>query len=65
MSDTNPNRLSEAEMNYWYEKAEMDLLRDGIKRTYKERFLFLMTLVKIQKTMSKMKVQHYEDDQKS
>lgn len=52
-------------MNYWYEKAEMDLLRDGIKRTYKERFLFLMTLVKIQKTMSKMKVQHYEDDQKS
>jgi hypothetical protein len=61
MSDANKNILSEEEMNYWYEKAEMDLLRDGIKRTHKERFLFLMTLMKIEKTMSKMNIRHYGD----
>lgn len=65
MSDVNKNSLSEREMNYGYEKAEMDLLLDGRKRTHKERFLFLMALMKIQKTMSRMKIQHYKDGQKS
>ena len=39
-----------------YEKAEFDLLREGLKRTHKERFLFLMRLVKIQNTMNKAKI---------
>jgi len=62
MSDINKNILSEAEMDYWYEKAEMDLLRDGLRRSHKERFLFLMTLMKIQKTMEKMKITHYKGE---
>lgn len=41
-----------------YEKAEMDLLRDGLKRSYKERFLFLNQLIKIQKTMQRAKITH-------
>lgn len=41
-----------------YEKAEMDLLRDALKRTYKERFLIATTLYKIQQTLSKAKITH-------
>ena len=29
-----------------YEKAEMDLLRDALKRSYKERFLMMTQLIK-------------------
>ena len=41
-----------------YEKAEMDLLRDGLKRTHKERFLFLNQLIKIQKTLQRANITH-------
>lgn len=41
-----------------YEKAEMDLLRDALKRTYKERFLMATTLYKVQQTMKKAKITH-------
>jgi hypothetical protein len=39
-----------------YEKAEMDLLRDALKRTHTERFLMATTLYKIQLTLSKAKI---------
>ena len=41
-----------------YEKAEMDLLREALKRSYKERFLMATRLYKIQKTMQKAVVTH-------
>lgn len=36
-----------------FEKAEMDLLKEGLRRSYKERFLMATRLYKIQQTMSK------------
>lgn len=50
------NLLNEPTANY--EKAEMDLLRDALKRTYTERFLFATRLYKIQQTLSKAKLTH-------
>lgn len=41
-----------------YEKAEMDLLRAGLKRNYKERFLMATTLYKIQQTLKRAKIIH-------
>ena len=41
-----------------YEKAEMDLLRDGLKRSHKQRFLFLQQLIKIQRTLQRAKITH-------
>jgi len=39
-----------------YEKAEMDLLRDALKRTHKERFMMATTLYKIQLTLNRAKI---------
>lgn len=44
-----------------YEKAEMDLLREALKRSYKERFLVATRLYKIQKTMQKAVIKHKPD----
>ena len=41
-----------------YEKAEMDLLRESLSRTYTERFLFATRLYKIQQTFKKAKITH-------
>jgi hypothetical protein len=41
-----------------YEKAEMDLLRDALKRTYKERFLMATRLYKIHLTLNKAIITH-------
>jgi hypothetical protein len=41
-----------------YEKAEMDLLKESLKRTYKERFLMATRLYKIQNTMQKAAITH-------
>jgi len=45
-----------------YEKAELDLLRDGIKRTHKERFLFTTMLYKVQQTMKRASIVHKPDN---
>ncbi len=45
------NVLNESQPDY--EKAEMDQLRDALKRTYKERFLVATRLYKIQQTLNK------------
>ena len=52
------NIVSEEDMNAYYEKAEMDLLRTGLNRTIKERFLMTTTLYKIQQTLKKAKITH-------
>jgi len=36
-----------------FEKAELDLLRENLRRSYKERFLMATRLYKIQQTMKK------------
>ena len=36
-----------------FKKAEMDLLHESLRRSYKERFLIATRLYKIQQTMSK------------
>ena len=41
-----------------YEKAELDLLRDALKRSFKERFLMATTLYKVQMTLNKAKITH-------
>ena len=41
-----------------YEKAEMDQLRNALKRTHKERFLVATSLYKIQQTLNKATITH-------
>ena len=36
-----------------FEKAELNLLRESLRRSYKERFLMATRLYKIQQTMKK------------
>ena len=41
-----------------FEKSELDLLREGLRRSYKERFLMATRLYKIQQTMKKAVITH-------
>jgi len=41
-----------------YEKAEMDLLRAALKRTYEERFLVMTSLMKMNIMFKKAKITH-------
>lgn len=41
-----------------YEKAEMDFLKESLKRSFKERFLMATRLYKIQQTMKKAVITH-------
>ena len=50
------NRVNEPSADY--EKAEMDLLRDALNRTYTDRFLFTTRLYKIQETFKRAKITH-------
>lgn len=56
MKEENKNIVNEPQPDY--EKAEMDLLRDGLKRTHQERFEMLMTLIKINLTLRRAKITH-------
>ena len=58
MTEESRNQFSEEEINYFYEKAEMDQLRGALKRSYKERFLMTTRLYKIQKMFEKAKITH-------
>ncbi len=53
MSEINKRILSKEELNFCYEKAELDLLRDALKLSYSERFTMMMTLMKAGIMMSK------------
>ena len=41
-----------------FDLAELDLLKEGLKRTYKERFEMATRLYKIQQTMNKATITH-------
>jgi hypothetical protein len=41
-----------------FDKAEIELLKEGLKRSYKERFEMATRLYKIQQTMSKATITH-------
>jgi len=41
-----------------FDKAELDLLKEALKRSYKERFEFATRLYKIQQTMNKASIVH-------
>ena len=41
-----------------FERAELDLLRENLRRSYKERFLIATRLYKIQQTMKKAGITH-------
>jgi hypothetical protein len=41
-----------------FEMAEINLLRDNLRRSYKERFLMTTRLYKIQQTMKKAVIIH-------
>lgn len=45
-----------------FEKASDDYLRDALKRTYTERFLYVTMLYKVQQTMKKAKIVHKKMD---
>ncbi|MFM9909590.1 MAG: hypothetical protein ACKVOW_09585 [Chitinophagaceae bacterium] len=45
-----------------YEKAEMDLLRDALKKTYMERFETMMNLIKMNLMFRKAKIIHQKDN---
>lgn len=44
------------EPDAFYEKAEMDQIRDTLKKSYTERFLMTTRLYKIQQTLNKAKI---------
>ncbi len=58
----NTQQVNESQANY--EKAEMDLLRDGLKRSHQERFLFATMLYKEQQTLKKSKIINKADNLK-
>ena len=41
-----------------FDQAELDLLKEGLKRSYKERFEMATRLFKIHQTMSKAVITH-------
>ncbi|MBS1529994.1 MAG: hypothetical protein JSU01_06785 [Bacteroidetes bacterium] len=41
-----------------FNKAELDYLKEGLKRTYKERFEEATRLYKIQQTLNKATISH-------
>ncbi len=45
---------SKEQQNSDFEKAEIDLLKEGLKRTYKERFLMATRCLKFKKRWKKL-----------
>lgn len=43
---------------YTFDQAELELLKEGLKRTYKERFEMATRLFKVQQTMNKVSIIH-------
>jgi hypothetical protein len=52
------NSLPVSQQTPDFEKAELDLLRENLRRSYKERFLMATRLYKIQQTMEKAVITH-------
>lgn len=43
---------------YTFDQAELELLKEGLKRSYKERFQMATRLYKIERTMNKASITH-------
>ncbi len=63
MTAENKNIVNDPQPNY--EKAEMDLLRDALKRTHKERFLMMTTLMKMNVMFRNAKITRYKGNTNS
>ncbi len=46
------------EPDSFYEKAETDQLKEALQRSYKERFLVMTRLMKLNNMLSKAKITH-------
>ena len=55
---TSPNKYIAHEPQPDYEKAEMDLLRAALKKTYTERFKTMTTLMKMNIMFRRAKITH-------
>lgn len=55
---SNDSSQPAAEQTPDFEKAELDLLRESLRRSYKERFLMATRLFKMQQTMKKAVITH-------
>lgn len=53
-----PLNLLEEDIDALYEKANLDMLRNTLMSSYKERFLMTTRLYKIQQTLNKAKITH-------
>jgi hypothetical protein len=56
MPEKNKNILQEPDSSY--EQAEINLLRDALKRSHKERFLMLTQFYKTQQTLKNARITH-------
>ena len=56
MADEKKHILQEPQPDY--EKAEMDLLRDALRRSYTERFQMMTLLMKRSQMFKKAKIKH-------
>jgi hypothetical protein len=54
------NNMAEAPLAD-HDKASIDLLKEGLKRSYKERFQMATRLYKIQQTMQKAIITHKKE----
>lgn len=54
MEEVIENMVNEQQTDY--EKAELDLLRDALKRSDKERFSMMVTLMKLNRTIKRAKI---------
>ncbi len=48
----------QTELDFLYEKAEMDQLRNALKRNYTERFLVMTRLMKMNEMFKRAKITH-------
>jgi hypothetical protein len=44
--------------NHEFDQAELELLKEGLKRSYKERFEMATRLFKVQQSMMKASIEH-------
>lgn len=56
MSEKDKNILQEPDSSY--KQAEINLLRDALKRSHKDRFLMLTQFYKTQQTLQRAKITH-------
>lgn len=56
MPDIPTPPFTEEELNNLYEKADLDLLRDALRKTPTERFEMMTMLMKVGKMLSKAKI---------